>query len=486
MTDHRADYHREDAKSILQYIYIHYGGNKAFEERGRVIGIFMDLASGQHLRREINVLKLMDSCGVFQQLAQASSLRASEQKKTLQIIRSELVTNRAIDDATVISFLQMMSEVLDWKYKTFQQDALPQAEDFSLQFGAQHKPEPPPPEPQDPDPKQRPAKPPRRKSRPGCLPILIIIVILVVFVRSRLKKPPSSAADSPASTSSEAVSSVSNSEALPEELTLVIPNVINMEEAAARQQLTAEGFTYSIRYQYDASLSSGIVITQTPAAGTQWDGEPIELIICDKSLGMVQVPNVVGMTLSAAQETLTSVGLSVNAAISGNETAVVTSQSPSAGTSLEQGMSVVLSYQKPAASQNQTVQPSSPASSHTTTSSPHETPAETPAATTPPAAQSTQPTPAPQSSSQAPTVSASITESTKNVIQFVTSGGNVTISVEFVYPTGEHSERFPLGTFSDGTHEFSPGVSVTDPEGTYHVYLYDSSGRQLASSTFVN
>lgn len=482
MTDHRADYHREDAKSILQYIYIHYGGNKAFEERGKVIGIFMDLASGQHLRREINVLKLMDACGVFQQLAKASSLRASEQKKTLQIIRNDLVTNRAIDNATVISFLQMMTEVLNWKYKTFQQDTLPQAKDFSLQFEDQSKPEPPPPEPQDPDPKQEPAKPPKRKFRLGCLPILIIIVILVVFVRSWLKKPQSSTAYSPASTSSEAVSSVSSSEVLSEELPLVIPNVTNMEEAAATQQLTEEGLTFSIHYQYDANLSSGIVITQTPAAGNQWNGEPIELIVCDKSLGMVQVPNVVGMTLSAAQETLSSVGLNTSAAISGNETAVVTSQSPAGGTSLEQGMTVVLSYQKPVASQNQTVQPSSPASSRTTTSSSHETPA----VEAPPAAQPAQPSPAPQSSSQAPSVSASITESTKNVIQFVTSGGSATISVEFVYPTGEHSERFTLGIFSDGTHEFSPGVSITDPEGTYHVYLYDSSGRQLASSTFTN
>ena len=62
----------------------------------------------------------------------------------------------------------------------------------------------------------------------------------------------------------------------------------------------------------------------------------------------------------------------------------------------------------------------------------------------------------------------------------------MTICVEFIYPSGEHSSRFTLGSYSDGTHEFSPGVSIADPQGTYQVHLYDSNGTLLATSSFTN
>ena len=74
----------------------------------------------------------------------------------------------------------------------------------------------------------------------------------------------------------------------------------------------------------------------------------------------------------------------------------------------------------------------------------------------------------------------------KSIVQFVTSGGEVTVYVEFIYPGGEPSGRFSLGTFTDGSHEFSPGVSIADPQGTYQVHLYDANSNLLASSSFTN
>lgn len=61
-----------------------------------------------------------------------------------------------------------------------------------------------------------------------------------------------------------------------------------------------------------------------------------------------------------------------------------------------------------------------------------------------------------------------------------------TVYVEFIYPGGEPSGRFSLGTFTDGSHEFSPGVSIADPQGTYQVHLYDANNNLLASSSFTN
>lgn len=489
MAENSTGYNERDAKSILQYIYKNYGGTSAFETRGKALGIFMDCASTQHLRKEISILKTLEDGGRIQELARASSLSRTEQQKKLNVIRSDLVSKKAMDDAAVVQLLQILSEALNWKYQTFQADCAPKKtepqprKEEKIQDNPprkiRRKPEPrPQPQPQ-PQPHRKPPKQNSRKKKHWLLPLLLLAAAFTAWQAMKPSQTAPSVVSSSVSASSEAASfEAVSSDATSEETVFVLPNVVGKDETTACQTLEAEGAEVSISYQYDANAATGVVIAQSPTAGTEWNGETVELVVCDKSLGMVSVPNVVGLSLPAAKEILEDAGFATNVKLSGNETAVVTSQKPASGSEAEKGSSVTLSYEKSAASKNQ--------SEHTTSStgsgsSPSHSQPTTPAVSS---SESQQQNVQPVQPVQA--VSASITSCSKSLIRFTTSGGNATIYVEFIYPSGEHSSRFSLGSYSDGTHEFSPGVSITDPQGVYQVHLYDSNGTLLDTSSFTN
>ena len=335
---------------------------------------------------------------------------------------------------------------------------------------------------------------PQKKPK-GWLPLLLLL--LVALVLAALLLLPRLTQKSTLAASSEASSEEASSAASQSESAFILPDVVGMSEDAACKALSVDGLTINIRYQYDSNAKTGVILEQTPAAGTEWSGGSVDLVVCDRTLGMNSVPNVVGMRLSAAKEALEDAGFVAGVRLDGNESAVVTAQTPAADTKAEKGCSVTLSYERQAASE-------APASveieKHPTAASSSSTASRSPSSSTSraqstqqqstqqtehvtPPAQETQPA---QPAQPVQTVSAYIGSCTKNLIQFVTSGGNATISVEYVYPSGAHSQRFALGTYSDGVHEFSPGVSITDPRGTYQVCLYDSNGNLLATSSFTN
>lgn len=483
MTENSTGYNERDAKSILQYIYKNYGGTSAFETRGKALGIFMDCASTQHLRKEISILKTLEDGGRIQELARASSLSRTEQQKKLNVIRSDLVSKKAMDDAAVVQILQILSEALNWKYQTFQADCAPKKAEPQPRKEEKTQENPPrkirrQPEPQ-PQPHRKPPKQNSRKKKRWFLPLLLLAAAFAAWQVMKPSQTAPSAVSSSVSDSSEAASfEAVSSDATSEETVFVLPNVVGEDETTACQTLEAEGAEVSISYQYDANAATGVVIAQSPTAGTEWNGETVELVVCDKSLGMVSVPNVVGLSLPAAKEVLEDASFATNVKLSGNETAVVTSQKPVGGSEAEKGSSVTLSYEKSAASKDQSERttPSTGSGSSQSHSQPT-TPAVSSSESQHQNVQPVQPVQA---------VSASITSCSKSLIRFTTSGGNATIYVEFIYPSGEHSSRFSLGSYSDGTHEFSPGVSITDPQGVYQVHLYDSNGTLLDTSSFTN
>lgn len=483
MAENSTGYNERDAKSILQYIYKNYGGTSAFETRGKALGIFMDCASTQHLRKEISILKTLEDGGRIQELARASSLSRTEQQKKLNVIRSDLVSKKAMDDAAVVQILQILSEALNWKYQTFQADCAPKETEPQPRKEEKIQDNPPrkirrQPEPQ-PQPHRKPPKQNSRKKKHWFLPLLLLAAAFAAWQGMKPSQTVPAAVSSSVSASSEAASfEAVPSEATSEETVFVIPNVVGQDETTACQTLKAEGAEVSISYQYDANAATGVVIAQSPTAGTEWNGETVELVVCDKSLGMVSVPNVVGLSLPAAKEVLEDAGFVTNVKLSGNETAVVTSQKPVGGSEAEKGSSVTLSYEKSAASKDQSERTTPSTGSG---SSPSHSQPTTPAVSSSESQhQNVQPVQPVQA------VSASITSCSKSLIRFTTSGGNATIYVEFIYPSGEHSSRFSLGSYSDGTHEFSPGVSITDPQGVYQVHLYDSNGTLLDASSFTN
>ena len=121
-----------------------------------------------------------------------------------------------------------------------------------------------------------------------------------------------------------------------------VPNVIGASLSTAETDLTNQGFTYSVQKQYSNSVANGDVISQSVNAGTVLAvGSDVALV---ESLGphYVQVPNVVGDALSAAESTLQSQGFTIGTVSAPFGGAIVQYQSPAAGQTVLYGASVNL------------------------------------------------------------------------------------------------------------------------------------------------
>ena len=118
----------------------------------------------------------------------------------------------------------------------------------------------------------------------------------------------------------------------PEEI--MIPDVINLSESEALEKLQALGFTNIISiYEYNNEVENGIVFGQTPNPGDIIQlGHEISIVVSqgpDPNQG--QVPNVIGLNLDEAQDTLQQVGflnIVVNEVLSQEIIGTVINQSP--------------------------------------------------------------------------------------------------------------------------------------------------------------
>jgi beta-lactam-binding protein with PASTA domain/beta-glucanase (GH16 family) len=130
--------------------------------------------------------------------------------------------------------------------------------------------------------------------------------------------------------------------------TVTVPNVVGQTQSAATSTLAADGLTSSVTQQCSATVASGNVISQSPAAGASVNsGSSVSLVVSTGSCqSNVTVPNVVGDTQAAATSAITGASLKVGTitqqcsatVASGN----VISQSPAAGTSVASGSAVAL------------------------------------------------------------------------------------------------------------------------------------------------
>ena len=121
-----------------------------------------------------------------------------------------------------------------------------------------------------------------------------------------------------------------------------IPNVSGQSLAAACSLLGHDGFSCSSNVQQQASytVAAGDVVATQPASGTP---EPPGTTVVPVVSTGPDVPDVVGDTASQAEKTLTADGYSPQPGASCSvPTAIVDSQSPSAGTSDPSGTAVVL------------------------------------------------------------------------------------------------------------------------------------------------
>ncbi len=123
-----------------------------------------------------------------------------------------------------------------------------------------------------------------------------------------------------------------------------VPNVEGMSKADAINKFSGSNLRYNI-------VGKGsTVVSQVPKGGSSLpDGSTVVLYTEEQGSTQVSVPNVIGMTASAANVALTNAGLNlkqVNENNSERGTATVNKQTPEAGTMVEKGsvVSVQFSY----------------------------------------------------------------------------------------------------------------------------------------------
>ncbi|MFV0362784.1 MAG: Stk1 family PASTA domain-containing Ser/Thr kinase [Suipraeoptans sp.] len=124
-----------------------------------------------------------------------------------------------------------------------------------------------------------------------------------------------------------------------------VPNVVGYSESDARSAIESVGFAVgSVSYQADSS-ASGTVLSQSPTGGKKDPGTKISLVI-SKGPEMVNVPSIVGKTLTQATQALSNVGLSVGGTTYAFSDSVdqgkVISADPGDGSSVTVGTSVNL------------------------------------------------------------------------------------------------------------------------------------------------
>ncbi len=128
---------------------------------------------------------------------------------------------------------------------------------------------------------------------------------------------------------------------------VTVPNVVGQTQASAGTTLTGVGVTTgTITQQCSNTVAAGLVISQSPSAGTQvTSGTAVALVV---STGCCQraVPNVVGQTQSAASTALASAGLTTGTVTQQCSDTVasghVISQNPAANAQAACGTAVAL------------------------------------------------------------------------------------------------------------------------------------------------
>ena len=93
--------------------------------------------------------------------------------------------------------------------------------------------------------------------------------------------------------------------------TVAVPNAVGLAEAEARDRLVGAGFQVESTEVF-AEREPGTVTTQSPSAGAEAERGSTVTIEVSKGTGLVEVPNVVGMTRGQAEAELSSAKLEAN------------------------------------------------------------------------------------------------------------------------------------------------------------------------------
>ena len=143
-----------------------------------------------------------------------------------------------------------------------------------------------------------------------------------------------------------------------------VPSVVGLTLANATSTLDSHGFKPgTVAYQQGVGKPQGTIISQTPAAGASAaKGSAVNLVAVGATVQAV--PNVIGMTQSAASAAITGAGLSLGHVSliysASGPSGTVTGQAPSAGVTAPAGSQVAITVSKgptPSASPSATAVP---------------------------------------------------------------------------------------------------------------------------------
>src|SRR5205814_2566984 len=128
---------------------------------------------------------------------------------------------------------------------------------------------------------------------------------------------------------------------------VAVPDVVGLTQAAAASAITGAGLKVgALVMAASTTVPSGLVISQTPASGTQVaSGTAVEIVISSGPL-KIPAPNVVGLTQAAATAAIANAGLVVGTVTIASSATVpagsVASQNPAAGTGIPAASAVNL------------------------------------------------------------------------------------------------------------------------------------------------
>ena len=120
---------------------------------------------------------------------------------------------------------------------------------------------------------------------------------------------------------------------------VTVVSVIGRSRKNAIVILATKSLKGSVVERYDDDIDKGLVISQSPAAGTQVDKNSTVTIYVSKGseIKKVTVPDVVGLSLADATNEIQNAGLRISSSGSG---AMVMSQNPAAGSSVDENSTV--------------------------------------------------------------------------------------------------------------------------------------------------
>ena len=129
---------------------------------------------------------------------------------------------------------------------------------------------------------------------------------------------------------------------------VTVPNVVGLTQGAATAAIIAASLTVGTTADaYSTEVTPGMIISQNPVGNTQIpEGGAVNLVVSLGPPPIVEVPNVVGQTQSAASNTIAAADLFVGNITQASSLTVsaglVISQNPVAGTQLSAGSAVAL------------------------------------------------------------------------------------------------------------------------------------------------